>query len=95
MCLLPVVLCTESLAFFHLEVNPRRRETAGEASQCSQTPAHPERKVIITPSAIMIIEVLQKINSLCHDYYSCPIHLKRGALSYPVKTFQCFSSLSV
>lgn len=37
----PVVRCMESHAIFHLGVNPKRQETAGEGSRCSQTPAHP------------------------------------------------------
>lgn len=38
---LPEDRCTESHAVFHRGVNPRRQETAGEASRCSRTPAHP------------------------------------------------------
>lgn len=42
-CLSPVVLYTESPAFFHLGANPRQQETADEVSQCSQTPFHPDK----------------------------------------------------
>lgn len=35
----------ESPPIFHHGVNPRRQETAGEESQCSQTPAHPGKRM--------------------------------------------------
>lgn len=35
----------ESPGVFHLEGNPELQETAGEASRCSRTPAHPEKQM--------------------------------------------------
>lgn len=50
---LPAAHCMESPAVFHRGGNPRRQETAGEASRCSQTPAHPGKNKRWQPCCLL------------------------------------------